>query len=340
MSDQAAILRRMLADEGPTERSSDRPENTPRASVGPAPAARVPSERTGRVSFGPSSRPSSPQVETPRLARAIAIASGKGGVGKSNLALNLSVELARQGHRIALFDADLGCANADVLCGVPVKATLEDVVHGRRRLAEIMVRIPGIRGRGGVGLVPGASGVTDLASLHATQRRLLVEQLAALEKVVDLVLIDVGAGIAPDAVGFASAADTVLLTCTPEPTAMTDAYAAAKAILARRPDLDLSLVVNMAGNEEEGHAVHDRMHKVARRHLGRGIPLAGIVPFDFSVVAAVKRRRPLAMVAPDARATVAIRAIAQRLVQDRPESERTKPRRGFLAGLLRSFTRG
>ena len=267
------------------------------------------------------------------------MASGKGGVGKSNIALNLAIELARRGRRIALFDADLGCANADVLCGIPVKATLEDVVHGRRRLAEIMVRVPGVRGRGGVGLVPGASGVTDLASLHATQRRLLVEQLAALEKVVDLVLIDVGAGIAPDAVGFASAADTVLLTCTPEPTAMTDAYAAAKAILSRRPDLDLSLVVNMAGNDEEGLAVHERMHKVARRHLGRSIPLAGVVPFDFSVVGAVKRRRPLALVAPDARATVAIRAIAHRLVQDRPEGERTKPRRGFLAGLLRSFTR-
>lgn len=340
MSDQAAILRRLLAESGSTaDAATSAASATSRSSVGPEPVERVPSERRGRVSFGPTTRSPGPRVDSPRLARAIAVASGKGGVGKSNLALNIAIELARLGRRIALFDADLGCANADVLCGVPVKATLEDVVHGRRRLSEIMVRVPGVRGRGGVGLVPGASGVTDLASLHTTQRRLLVEQLAALEKVVDLVLIDVGAGIAPDAVGFASAADSVLLTCTPEPTAMTDAYAAAKAILARRADLDLSLIVNMAGNDEEGLAVHERMDSVARRHLGRPIPLAGVVPFDFSVVGAVKRRRPLSLVAPDARATVAIRAIAHRLVQDRPEGERTTPRRGFLAGLLRSFSR-
>jgi flagellar biosynthesis protein FlhG len=120
---------------------------------------------------------------------------------------------------------------------------------------------------------------------------------------------------------------------------MTDAYAAAKAILARRPDLDLSLVVNMAGSDEEGLAVHERMDSVARRHLGRSIPLAGVVPFDFSVVGAVKRRKPLALVAPDARATVAIRTIARGLVEERTTGERPKPRRGFLAGLLRTFTR-
>jgi flagellar biosynthesis protein FlhG len=339
MTDQASILRDLLAQSAST---TERPvsEPTPRASIGPAPAdLRVDSERRGRVSFGPATQRPGPRIEAPRLARAIAVASGKGGVGKSNLALNLSIELARLGRRVALFDADLGCANADVLCGLPVKATLADVVHGRRRLSEIMVRVPGIRGRGGVGLVPGASGVTEVATLHATQRQLLVEQLVALEKVVDLVLIDVGAGIAADAVGFASAADSVLLTCTPEPTAMTDAYAAAKAILARRPDLDLSLVVNMAGSPEEGLAVHERMDAVARRHLGRTIPLAGVVPFDFSVVGAVKRRKPLSLVAPDARATVAIRTIAGSLLEDRPRGERSEPRRGFLAGLLRTFAR-
>jgi flagellar biosynthesis protein FlhG len=311
MSDQASILRSLLAESAaPSDRAAS--PTSSRASIGPAPADRVDSERRGRVSFGPTTQRPAPRIESPRLARAIAIASGKGGVGKSNLALNLSIELARLGRRVALFDADLGCANADVLCGLPVKSTLADVVNGRRRLSEIMVRVPGIRGRGGVGLVPGASGVTEVATLHATQRQLLVEQLVALEKVVDLVLIDVGAGIAADAVGFASAADSVLLTCTPEPTAMTDAYAA---------------------------AVHTRMDTVARRHLGRSLPLAGIVPFDFSVVGAVKRRKPLALLAPDARATVAIRTIARSLVEDRPGGERSTPRRGFLAGLLRTFAR-
>ena len=338
MNDQASILRNLLKESG-VEPSKAAEVATPRASVGPTSADRVDSERRGRVSFGPTTQRSGPRLESPRLARAIAVASGKGGVGKSNLALNLSIELAKLGRSIALFDADLGCANADVLCGIPIRSTLADVVHGRRRLAEIMVRVPCIRGRGGVGLVPGASGVTEIATLHATQRQLLVEQLVALEKAVDLLVIDVGAGIAADAIGFASAADSVLLTCTPEPTAMTDAYAAAKAIIARRPDLDLSLIVNMAGSEDEGLAVHERMYSVARRHLGRAIPLAGIVPFDFSVVGAVKRRKPLSLISPDARATVAIRTIARSLVEDRPTRERSEPRRGFLAGLLRTFAR-
>lgn len=339
MKDQASSLRNLLSDR-------PAPEATRRASVGPAPADAVSSERRGRVSFAPATSRQAPRTDTVRLARAIAVASGKGGVGKSNISLNLSVELARAGHRVALFDADLGCANADVLCGLSVRSTLEDVIHGRRKLADIMVPLPGVRGgrgprgRGGVRLVPGASGVAELAALNAIQRASLVSQLSALEQVVDLIIIDVGAGIAADAIAFATAADSVLLTCTPEPTAMTDAYAAAKAMLAARSDLDLSLIVNMAGSAEEGDAVHRRMDGVSRRHLGRPMPLAGIVPFDFAVVDAVKRRRPLALQSPDARANSAIRMIARGLTEAPVRSERIRPRRGFLSGLLHTFGRG
>ncbi len=312
-----------------------------RTSVGPSARESVPSVRSGRVSFAPNARPAGLRVETPRLARAIAVASGKGGVGKSNIALNLGIEMARTGRRVALFDADLGCANADVLCGLTVKATLEDVLNGRRRLAEIVMKVPGIRGRGGLGLIPGASGVAELAALNAVQRQGIVEQLSALERVVDLVIIDVGAGIGADAVGFAGAADSVLLTCTPEPTAMTDAYATAKAILSRDARTDLSLVVNMVGCHEEGVAVHQRMDSVARRHLGRSIPLAGVIPFDFSVVAAVKRRRPLSLVAGDTAAAVAIRGLSRTLLErgDDGEPVESRPERGFISGLLRAFRR-
>lgn len=326
--DQATDLRKLLSSNG---------AGVVKSSVGPVKSEAIPSERKGRVSFGPSNRSRPARVRTPQLARAIAVASGKGGVGKSNLSLNLAIEVARMGKRVAIFDADLGCANVDVLCGLQVRSTLADVVSGRKRLAEIMVKIPGIRGRGGVGLVPGASGVMELASLNASQRTMVIEQLAALERVVDLVIIDVGAGIAADAIGFARAADSVLLTCTPEPTAMTDAYAAAKLMLSSSEAPNLNLVVNMAGNEEEGLAVHRRMDQVARRHLGRSLELAGVVPFDFSVVAAVKRRRPLALESPDALATRAIRTIASSLMTEAPVSERTPPKSGFLSGLLRSL---
>ncbi|MEC8320530.1 MAG: P-loop NTPase [Planctomycetota bacterium] len=335
MTDQAALLRNMVGSDVGDER----------ASIGPAPADNVSSTRRGRVSFGPGSERAAPRAGRVQLARAIAVASGKGGVGKSNISINLAIAMAEQGRRVAVFDADLGCANADVLCGVSVKSTLEDVIKGRKRLADIMVAIPGIRGgrgpqgRGGVRLVPGASGVAELASLNATERTGLVEQLAALEQVVDTILIDVGAGIAADAIAFAIAADSVLLTCTPEPTSMTDAYAAAKSMVAARDDVDISLVVNMVGAEEEGLAVHRRMDSVARRHLGRSIPLAGLVPFDFSVIDAVKRRRPLLVQSPDARATRAIRSIGNGLLAETAATERTEAPRGFLSGILRAIGR-
>ncbi|MFB0986473.1 MAG: hypothetical protein QMB94_09250, partial [Phycisphaerales bacterium] len=168
----------------------------------------------------------------------------------------------------------------------------------------------------------------------------IVEQLSAWEQGVDLVMIDVGAGIGADAVGFAGAADSVLLTCTPEPTAMTDAYATAKAILSRDSHADLSLVVNMAGCHEEGLAVHKRMDAVARRHLGRSIPLAGVIPFDFSVVAAVKRRRPLSLLAGDTPAAVEIRGLANTVLDDDAVSSAApRAERGFLSGVLRAFRR-
>ena len=203
-----------------------------RPSVGPSARESVASVRSGRVSFAPNARPASPKLETRRLARAIAIASGKGGVGKSNIALNLGIELARSGRRVALFDADLGCANVDVLCGLPGEGDPRGRAAGATSTRGDRDEGPRHSGPGGLGLIPGASGVAELAALNAVQRQGIVEQLGALERVVDVLLIDVGAGIGADAIGFASAADTVLLTCTPEPTAMTDAYAAAKAIIA------------------------------------------------------------------------------------------------------------
>jgi flagellar biosynthesis protein FlhG len=190
-------------------------------------------------------------------------------------------------------------------------------------------------------LIPGASGVAELAALNSVQRQGIVEQLGALERVVDVLLIDVGAGIGADAIGFASAADSVLLTCTPEPTAMTDAYAAAKAIIARDSAVDLSLVVNMVGCEDEGVAVHKRIDGVSRRHLRRSIPLAGVIPFDFSVVAAVKRRRPLSLVAAETPAAVAIRRLAAEL-QAKPgrnDDGAGTEERGLIAGLMRAFRR-
>ena len=289
--------------------------------------AHVPQQPAVEMQPPPEATP--PRIEI-NLAKAIAIASGKGGVGKSNIAANIASTLGNAGRRVALFDADMGCANADLLCGLNPQATLEEVILGTKRLSEVM-----LKGPGGFRLIPGASGVAQLASLNVEQRDLLMRQLQALQQIVDVMLIDLGAGIGPDAVEFASAADTVLVVCTPEPTAITDAYGAIKTIATRSKDSDIRLIVNMAGSQQEGRTVHQRIDSVARKHLGREIRLAGIVPFDFAVRTAVKRRRLLIQDAPKSRAMSAIRTIAQSLDDLFPEIETTTRAGGFLQRLLR-----
>ena len=289
--------------------------------------AHVPQQPAVEMQPPPEATP--PRIEI-NLAKAIAIASGKGGVGKSNIAANIASTLGNAGRRVALFDADMGCANADLLCGLNPQATLEEVILGTKRLSEVM-----LKGPGGFRLIPGASGVAQLASLNVEQRDLLMRQLQALQQIVDVMLIDLGAGIGPDAVEFASAADTVLVVCTPEPTAITDAYGAIKTIATRSKDSDIRLIVNMAGSQQEGRTVHQRIDSVARKHLGREIRLAGIVPFDFAVRTAVKRRRLLIQDAPKSRAMSAIRTIAQSLDDLFPEIETTARAGGFLQRLLR-----
>lgn len=312
MNDQASRLR-AIAGVSPDLRIGEKPQ------VNPVPDAQ------------PLEQEELPETLLPtRLAKAVAIASGKGGVGKSNIAANIAATLSNTGRRVALFDADMGCANADLLCGLNPQATLEDVIMGNKRLAEVM-----LKGPGGFRLIPGASGVAHLANLNALQRQSLLEQLDTLQQVVDIMLIDLGAGIGPDAVEFATSADTVLVVCTPEPTAITDAYGAIKTIATRTADADIRLIVNMAGCQSEGVTVHRRIDNVARKHLGREIPLAGIVPFDFSIRTAVKRRRLLIQDAPKSRAMVAIRTIARGLDDLLPESETTRRSVGFLQRLLR-----
>jgi len=242
------------------------------------------------------------------MARAIAITSGKGGVGKSNLAVNLAVCLARMGRRVCLLDADLGLANADLLCGLTPRLTLEHVVSGRCRLAEAMLLAPG-----GFRLIPGACGVARLADLGGGQRLALLQQLTGLERVADTVIIDTAAGLSTNVLAFAAAARQVLVATTPEPTAMTDAYGMIKALASRAPRVRVELVVNMAASRAEAENVFGRMDRVSRTFLGRSLELAGVVPTDPAVREAVRHRVPFALYSPDSRATAALYRLAHRV---------------------------
>lgn len=265
-------------------------------------------------------------VRPAQAARTIAIASGKGGVGKTSLAVNLSIALAARGCRTTLLDADLGTANADVLCGLMPTVRLEHVVRpplgtptptGERtwgsRIAQIAVDAPG-----GFRLVPGSAGIARMADLGPAERRQLVEALGELELSADVIVIDTAAGVGPSVLDFLLAADLALVVATPEPTAIADAYALIKCLTAAAPNAAGPLVwlaVNQAATPEEAAGVHARISAVCTRFLGRSLPYAGAVAQDLRVATAVRQRQPLLVQSPASPAARDIVGLANRMAQ-------------------------
>src|SRR3954467_3202245 len=195
-------------------------------------------------------------------ASVIAITSGKGGVGKSNVAVNLAIQLATAGREVVLLDADLGLANADVLCNVDLPFNLSHVIARKKELSDVLVTAPG-----GFKLIGGASGLARMADLTDFDRQRLVEALGELERQTDIILIDTGAGISPNVLSFTRCADHVLVVTTPEPTAITDAYAVIKVISKETGGRRVSLLVNQARSNAEAKVVFERIAKVAKQFL-------------------------------------------------------------------------
>ena len=254
-------------------------------------------------------RPEPSESPTPdRTARVLAVTSGKGGVGKTNVAVNLAARLASMHRRVLLLDADLGLANADVLMNVSSSATLAHVVAGRRKLADVICKGPG-----GLSFVPGASGLSQMANLTDLERARMVQMLRRFEREYDWILVDTGAGIGRNVLSFALAADEVLVVTTPEPTATTDAYALTKTIMKKREDSVVNLLVNMVRDRHEAKQVFDRINAVCRRFLGRSLRDAGYVVQDAHVGASVRARRPFVLAVPDCPASVCVTRLAHRL---------------------------
>jgi len=251
----------------------------------------------------------SPQDGRPiRLARSIAIASGKGGVGKTSVAVNLATRLAQMGRRVVLLDADLGCANADVMCNILPSGSLAHVVAGRMPIERAMLDTPG-----GFKLVPGASGLAAMANLDPAERAGLLQSLRQVERQADVLLIDVGAGIGANVLGFAEAADQVLVVTSSEPTAIADAYALIKTLSRRAPQSDVRVLVNMVRDDAEGRAVFARVAAVCQRFLDIRPTYAGHVVHDPRVMQGVRRRRPYMLDFPGCPAAACVDQLAHRL---------------------------
>ena len=243
-----------------------------------------------------------------RQTHTIAVTSGKGGVGKSNIALNLAILLSAAGNRVALLDADFGLANLDVLVDAQVRSNLAHVVAGQRRLSDVVVDLAC-----GVQLVPGASGLAQMANLNDFQRANLIAELTGLEDSNDVIVLDTGAGIGRNVMTFASGADTVLVVTTPEPTSITDAYATIKVLHQQGCDGKISLLVNFASDRTEARSTYSRIATVARDFLGVSLFDAGYILADPKVPAAVRKREPYVLAYPRCQASRCLAALATKL---------------------------
>lgn len=238
--------------------------------------------------------------------KTIAITSGKGGVGKTNIAVNFGLALANQGKRVLIFDADLGLANVDILFGYTCNHTLADVIESKMQLSEILVDAPD-----GVKILPASSGVLRLERLSMSQLASLADAMERLASRFDVVLIDTGAGMTESVLFFSSIADEVLLVTTPEPTAITDGYALVKILSNEYNVKSLVLFVNEALDTAEASRVHKKLQAVCGKHLGTEIKFGGALLKDSNLEKAVRERRPVYISYPTTTVSQNLRAIAK-----------------------------
>lgn len=241
-------------------------------------------------------------------AGAIAVTGSKGGVGKSNLALNLAVALGRCRRKVLLVDGDLGLANLDVLLGLVPDRTIEHLVRGEATLADLL-----IAGPEGVTVLPAASGVPQLTRLDGVRRRRLLSALSEAGRLADDVILDTGAGLSHATLALLLAASRVVVVTTPEPTSLVDAYASLKVLWKADPAKAVDLVVNAAESEEEAARAHGQIAKAAGHFLGREPGFLGSIPRDPKVGEAVRRQRAVLELYPGAPASRAYERIALRL---------------------------
>ncbi|QQS03551.1 MAG: AAA family ATPase [Fibrobacterota bacterium] len=242
---------------------------------------------------------------------ALSISSGKGGVGKSHVALSLALALADLGKRILLVDGDMGLANLHILCGLHPKADLDDVLAGRCEPSDALLAVcPGLD------LLPSASGVAQLAALPPARLNALSRSLRSLQEDYDLAIVDTGAGIGDTTMNLILASDRLLLVTTPEPTAQADAYALLKVLRAQRKDLSVSICVNMAASEEEAVSCQSRLLQVCGRFLSWEPSWAGWIPRQAGLERHVLERRPAFRAAADSPFARAIRALAREAAMD------------------------
>lgn len=240
--------------------------------------------------------------------RVVAITSGKGGVGKTNLTINLALALKEQGKQVLILDADLGLANVDVLMGIIPSLTLSQVMKGEKNLRDVIVY------EHGIGLIAGSSGVEEFLNLQKWQLENFLRELQQLDGMGDFIFIDTGAGISHQVLGFVLAATDIILVTTPEPSAITDAYALLKVIASKNKEAVVRLVVNRALNPQEAKQVLKKLRLVTKKFLALELLDLGHIVEDPRIPRAVKAQEPFLYVYPHSPASLCVHKVADKLL--------------------------
>lgn len=262
------------------------------------------------------------------LARVITVTSGKGGVGKSNLSVNLAIQLKKLGQRVIILDADFGLANVEIMFGTVPQFNLADLIYRGKNMQDIISWGPGE-----VGFISGGSGIVGLSNLSVEYLNYIISNLTQLDSIADVIIVDTGAGISDAVLEFLVASSEILLVTTPEPTSITDSYSLLKALV-RHPRFypefsQVKVVTNRVESEKEGENLFHKLNSVVSRYLKQPIEYLGYVPQDTALVKAVMQQTPISLQNPNARSAKAFEDIANKLMYG--ESAKQVQKRGMAA---------
>ncbi len=245
-----------------------------------------------------------------KLTKVIAITSGKGGVGKTNLISNIAYVLSTKGKKVLLMDADLGLGNVDILLGLAPKFNISHVLKGEKTLKDIIVNGPG-----GISIIPASSGIQKVTDLNDSEKLVLMEQFDNLDDEYDYFLIDTGAGISKNVTYFCVASQEIIVVATPEPTSITDAYALMKVLYKNYQEKNFNLVVNMAQGKNDALQVYNTLSLVIDKYLGMEISLSylGFIPADNKFPQAVRKQKLITEIFPESETAKNFTLLANKL---------------------------